>query len=486
MSRLRDRTADYLTILIASCAAGIGLLSAVGPGLAVAAFLALIAVPTVVLRPKIMPHILVVATFAQYVSFHGVTVQRLVTPLAVIAIVTHIVNEPARSRRPTVTLRWVTAYSALALASVAWTVSSSGTFKALASLAIALTFMAAFILLVRDSEDLRALLRTVTAGSVVLATWWIVSLIRGVDRAANPAGDPNFNAMLMAMAIPLVLALAISARTSGHRVALLALITILAGAIVATLSRGGLVALLATTLSVALLPTQTLFRSRSQRFVSFLAVVLGLMVLLALAWSSLSARFEEGFTQANKGSGRGDLWLAAIYSYRHNPITGIGYGAFSATSQELLATTPGVNLQNFLHFSRLQGQEAHNAYLGSLTELGPLGLVFFLGILFATARSLLRSARRASLAGDPFLCSVGNALAISLLAFSVSSFFLSTETSGRGLWMIIGLSVALPTILREELSTGFRHAFPKALGGARPERHPRIERGAILRRGLHP
>jgi O-antigen ligase len=93
-----------------------------------------------------------------------------------------------------------------------------------------------------------------------------------------------------------------------------------------------------------------------------------------------------------------------------------------------------------------EGEFAHNAYLGSLAELGPLGLLLFVSILGATALSLRRTARRARAAGDSFLRSVGNAVLVGLLAFSASSLLLSTETS-RALWMIVGLSLALPAMV---------------------------------------
>ena len=47
-------------------------------------------------------------------------------------------------------------------------------------------------------------------------------------------------------------------------------------------------------------------------------------------------------------------------------------------------STPGVNLLGHLRF-RNDGEPVHNAYLETLAELGPLGLLLFLGILISTA-----------------------------------------------------------------------------------------------------
>ena len=95
-----------------------------------------------------------------------------------------------------------------------------------------------------------------------------------------------------------------------------------------------------------------------------------------------------------------------------------------------------------LRYQDYPGQQVHNTYLESLVELGVPGLLLFLALLLAAARSLVRSARRARATGDRFVEGVATALLIGLAAFSVSSFTISTETS-RVLWLLIGLSLAL-------------------------------------------
>src|ERR1019366_10331174 len=98
---------------------------------------------------------------------------------------------------------------------------------------------------------------------------------------------------------------------------------------------------------------------------------------------------------------------------------------------------------------RPTGQYVHNAYLESLTELGPIGLALFLGILVTTAATLLSTARRAARAGAMFLSSFARALLVSLAAFAFASLFLSSETD-RALWILLGLAVVLPGVLTEE------------------------------------
>jgi O-antigen ligase len=426
-------------------AAASGLLAAHQTELGVAAAVALVALPMSVLYPKLVVHVLLVATFANTITLGGVTVGRLVAPLALVAVVTTIVRSPVRTRWSRATMAWVVAYCTIAICSLLWTHSTAGSIDEIGALALSLLYALAFAVLLKDERDLHALLWVVAACSVSLALLWISRYLSGVDRRFNDAGDPNFFAALQVISLPLVMVLAARAKTHLRRFLLYGGVALIAASVVSTLSRGGLLTLLVATLLITLLPTREVFRSRAQKRNVFVAAMVGLGLLLSFAWGDVAHRFEVGFNQDHVAGGRGDLWLAAYHAYEDNPLGGIGYGAFHDQSFQLLRTTPGVGLEEHLRFVET-GEYVHNAYLGSLAELGPLGLAAFLGILFCAARSLRITARLGREAGNDLVTSCANALFVGLLAFCVSSVFLSTETS-RSLWLLIGLSVALPEIL---------------------------------------
>lgn len=436
-------------------AAASGLLAAYQTELGVAAAVALVALPMSVLYPKLVVHVLLVATFANTLTLGGVTVGRLVAPLALLGVLTSIARSPVSTRWSRTTLVSVGAYATIAVSSLLWTQSTPGTVEEVGALALSLMYALAFAVLLREPRDLHALLWVVTACSVFLALLWISRYLSGVDRRFNEAGDPNFFAALQVVSLPLVMVLASRARTLLGRITLYGAVALIAASVVSTLSRGGLLTLLMATLLITLLPTRALFRSRAQKRNVFVAAMIGLCILLGFAWDDVSHRFEVGFNQEHIAGGRGDLWLAAWHAYEENPITGIGYGAFHGQSFQLLRTTPGVNLEEHLRFVN-SGEYVHNAYLGSLTELGPLGLAAFLGILVGAARSLRATGRRGRAHADDFVASFANALFVSLLAFCVSSIFLSSETS-RSLWLIIGLSIALPSIQERAMLESQRH-----------------------------
>jgi putative inorganic carbon (HCO3(-)) transporter len=431
---------------VALCvAAGVGMLVPISPVLALAALVALVAVPAAVIRPWLIPHILIVTIAAAAVTIGGVTVGRLAAPLALAAVMSQLFVAPLGLRDARLTLSLVTAYALLALTSITWTANLGTTLNTLASLGISLAYMATFAILVRSRRDLRMLIWTMLAASVILGLLWITQFANGVDRRFNKAGDPNFFAAFQVIVLPVAVVLASRQPSLIRRILLYLAMAIIADSVISTLSRGGFITLAVVIGLVMLLPSRTFFPSKREKGGFIVAAAVGLAILLPLAWGSLAHRFQEGFQQSHVAGARADLWLAALHGYESHPLTGLGYGAFQASSFQLLRSTPGVNLAAHLRF-RNGGEFVHNAYLGSLAELGPLGLALFVGILAVTARSLRRTARRARALDDPFTRSVANGLLVGLTAFSISSFLLSTETS-RVLWLIVGMSLALPRII---------------------------------------
>jgi O-antigen ligase len=444
----------------AACAIVVGALAAWDPRVAAAACAGVIAIPVAILKPRLVVYLLVLTIFASAFTVGGLTLNRLAAPVAVIAVISQLFQSRLRLQPSRATLAAVTGYALLAFASLAWTVSVTSTLNSLASLAISLAYMGAFALLVGDRSDIRALFWVAAVCSIALGLWWAASYALGISRYANAAGDPNFIAALQVVALLMVLSLAADARTRGRRLGLYLAVAIIAGSIVATLSRGGLIALLVAVLLVALTPARLFFGSGRRKLGLVVAVGAGLTLLLAFAWTDLSSRFTQGLNEPGVGAGRGDLDLAAIHGFQERPILGFGFGGFQPSSIQLLRTTPGVQLAvhlrclapNAAEYLRsagtfCTGQPVHDAYLESLAELGIPGLLLFLGILGTTGFSLVRTARLASREGDAFIASAAVALAVGLAALAVASFALSTETS-RETWMIVGLSLALPGMLR--------------------------------------
>ena len=157
------------------------------------------------------------------------------------------------------------------------------------------------------------------------------------------------------------------------------------------------------------------------------------------------------------GSGREEIWKAARHSISERPLLGVGFAAFPAVSNELLYTTPGIELELIPKHSDI---ETHSAFLGTTAELGPFGLFLFVGMILVTMLALRRTAVRARAAGAHFLSRISNAMILSLIGWSLSSVFISTETA-RPLWIVIGISLALPKLVPSGNCPG-RRDHPRA------------------------
>ena len=419
---------------------GLALLTVYEPILAVPGLVALIAVPAAILWPRLVAYFLVITIFAPGLSVAGLTVGRVTAPIALVALIALLARGAPWLKRSRSTLILIASYVTLAAASLLWTVDVRATVDEIVGLVTSLIFMGVIMLSVRNGRELRALVCVFVAASVVMAIYWIGSYLLDVDRRFNETGDPNFFAALQVIAVPICLALALRMRSARWRWALLLGSAAIAASVVATLSRGGLVTLLVVVLILLMTPAHMLFGSRRRKWTLVATCLLGLGLLLPVAWSDINRRVAVTVQDPDLVGERGDLWRAAITGYVEHPALGVGYGGFRATSFQLLRSTPGVDLIPHLRFVS-SGEYVHNAYLGSLAELGPMGLVLFVGILVTAVKGLLRLSRTSD-ARDRFVPSIATAILIGMASLAMTSMTLSTETN-RMLWFMVGMTVIL-------------------------------------------
>jgi O-antigen ligase len=430
---------------------GIGLGAAADAAVLAAGLVLLPLLAALFLQPAWLPALLIVTVFTEAVTVGGLTVSRLAGPLAFVVLLVHagaLRGRPFPDRRILVAAG---AYAAWAVASSLWTVnaSGSGTGFALGSMGLSGVYLAATALLLRTERDVTRLVQVMFAVSVAMALVAIRDYLAGAERAVGFSGDANFFASLQVVVIPLAAVLAGQARTAPARLAYLAGLILIVGSVFTSLSRGGILALAGVFLLLSLQPAQGFFRTRARKTAFIVAVSIGAAGLLTVSYGALSARAASLFTTADGGSGRTNLWRAAITGWKQEPVKGLGFGAFESQSNELLRRTPGVDFSAYR--LRETGQVVHNAYLESLVELGVVGLALFLALLAAALASLRRTARRAMAAGQPHLSAVSRALFVAMLGFAFTSIFLSTETD-RTLWMLLGFALALPRIVASKES----------------------------------
>jgi O-antigen ligase len=429
--------------------AGIGLAIMLGVGVAT------------VLRPASILVILTLSIFIEIVSVGGATISRLVAPVALLVVLLELMRGAGRLYRGR-QLAWVGGYSLMALASGLWSVSAGATAFLLASLLIALTYMLCYAVLIESEEQLRRILFILACGSLVVGAWSLASF-KGyaigsssglqAGRAQGGVGDPNFFANIQLVVLPIVLVLAADTKVRWMRFFLGFTALVGIASILSTLSRGGLIALLLVLVLIPFIPARAIFPSPRHKAVVIAFLAVGLLVLFsrptfrAEVVKRATTIFNQSSatqTDSSAGSGREEIWQAAEHSIRDHPLLGVGFGAFISVSNHYLYNTPGVDLGKFPPHA--SGIEAHSAYIGTTAELGPFGLFLFVGMIVSTGLALRRTANRARAVGAHFLSRMSNALILSLLGWALSSTFIETETA-RPLWIVIGLSLALPKLV---------------------------------------
>jgi O-antigen ligase len=85
---------------------------------------------------------------------------------------------------------------------------------------------------------------------------------------------------------------------------------------------------------------------------------------------------------------------------------------------------------------------AHNTYLQIQTELGLVGLLFFLGIVVASLTSLAQAAREFRRRNDESMEIVARGVFVALVGLLAADFFIS-EMYSKLLWLLLALGPVL-------------------------------------------
>lgn len=191
-------------------------------------------------------------------------------------------------------------------------------------------------------------------------------------------GDNNSIALALIMALPLLRYLQMNAPTRAIRMCFLGAIPLTALAILATHSRGALVAMIVTLFVLA-------WKSRGK-----LWLLLILPIAIPLMWSFMPEHWHErmeGITRYEQDSsamGRVNAWWFAWRLALDRPLLGGGFDTFDPYLFRIYAPDP------------TDFHDSHSIYFEMLAEHGfvGLGLYLLLGILaFRTASEIIRATR---------------------------------------------------------------------------------------------
>jgi O-antigen ligase len=257
------------------------------------------------------------------------------------------------------------------------------------------------------------------------------------NRLAGAYGDPNFLAAGLVPAIALAAGLA--AVVDGRRRALLlACAAFLAVGLLATGSRGGVVAA-----AVAVGGALLVARGKRLSILGILATLVLIAGLWAAATSSSSLNRIRDF---GTGTGRADLWTIALRMGDAKPITGVGLEGYPEAAGDYLRR-PG-RLQSGQLGAQLvlqQPHEAHNTYLQLYAETGIVGIALLAAVLVAALRATWMAARAFERSGDFRFASLAWSVLIAQVAVLAASAFITSPDDKRT-WILLALGPALLTV----------------------------------------
>ncbi len=225
-----------------------------------------------------------------------------------------------------------------------------------------------------------------------------------VDRIIGPFSDPNYFGAYLAAATTLGAACAVVARSMRLRVVLIALSAFVGTAMMLTLSRGALVALIAGLVTIAF--------TRGRR--AGIATVAAMLLLVVVAWPMFAdVRFAAnpdiasgGLGSQLQGSDRTGAWLGGLEVFLSAPLFGVGWGRLVEEAST--------------------GILAHNWYVAVLGELGIVGFALWASFIVSSILALRRKSSSARTIGYSVLA-----------AWMVASLFLEVPVAFRATALVL-------------------------------------------------
>lgn len=344
-------------------------------------------------------------------------------------------SAPAWARHPVVLFAMV-AFVAVGMASASWATNMDQV-RTLSERLVtdALLFLAIGVFLLHRAQLLAISVTALAAGALSTLGGMVIGN-ESFGRALGTFTDPNEYAAAMVVSIGLGFGAVGAVRGRAARVACMGAIATCAYGILASQSRGGLVAMLVLA-AVVVVSSRGRERVRMMGGTFVLLAAATIVLVLTPTGQQSLARITDG-----DSSGRSDLWRIAVAMFVDEPVRGIGLGNYPVVANryvdertehtELVATS--------------MPRTTHNAYLEIAAELGIAGLLAFAAF---TAGSLLlatRALRAARHLRDAPLVRLGRGLVAATLGLLAASAFLSGQYNEL-LWGLLASCVAYHAIV---------------------------------------
>jgi putative inorganic carbon (HCO3(-)) transporter len=290
------------------------------------------------------------------------------------------------------------------------------------------------LVLMLVANTLPRLRRLIFVQTAAVITISVVSLINQTKTAGRISGsvggifgNPNDLAANISLVIPFCFAFLLTTRNPIKKGFWLCAIILLSYAVVATLSRGGFLGLLAATASS--LWYIGVKARRSRLLILVLALITCLAVLISIRGTYMT-RIQSIFDPTLDATGshveRQGLLIQSLELAARHPLFGVGPGTFAAHTTGWHA--------------------AHNSYTELAAEAGILASILFIWMFVDSFVSVSRILVNKEFGPDAHL--FAGALSASLAGFLVIAFFSSLEYDFLP-YFLMGYSTALVTIARQ-------------------------------------
>lgn len=324
------------------------------------------------------------------------------------------------------------AYVVWGLMSVLWAIDARLAFERAQTLVQSVAFYVLVVNLVDSQRRLQKILFIVIVVSLILAFLIIFQVLSGemaegrIDIAQVSDYDPNEQAASFLLGAALLMAL-LSQQEIQVSMRLLSLIalSVVVVAILATGSRGAVVALVAT------LAFTLVFDRKSWQLVA-LTLLVGGAALFFLPPTFLE-RLKSIVTLSDRGAGRVDIWLVGLQIVGAHLLVGVGWGNYGKAFDIYLSQTPGI--RSFL----LPRMGPHNIFLGALGELGVIGLALFVIMIGLSIKSVLVAVLNFKRRNDLRMIALATGTLLSLLGVLVAGLFVDLRYR-KYFWLLLALS----------------------------------------------
>ncbi|MBC7460607.1 MAG: O-antigen ligase family protein [Thermoleophilia bacterium] len=348
-----------------------------------------------------------------------------------------LANQSPGWRQHPLTVALVVGFVAWALSSAAWATDLAQV-KTLTMRLVtdALVFLAVPVF-VRSTSHLRMLGWTALAGGTLSALYGMVAHANLAGRSIGTFTDPNEFAAALVPAMAFGLPLAESSNSVLARWAGRFGVAICLAGVLASGSRGGLLAMLVA-FTLVLLGSRGRERVRLTGWTCMAIACGAAWLVLTPAGSMVAARLSD-----HDSSGRAELWTVAVRELKSEPLHGVGLGNYPVVSKYFVDGLANQDL--FLRDART----THSTPLELLAELGIVGITLYYAFIAACISAGIRATRLARRLDDLRLAAAARGMVAGILAAISATFFLSNQYQELT-WVLCGACIAAYTVARRQ------------------------------------